>query len=276
MTFIYRRRYSGPLQAVIFDWAGTTCDFGCVAPAAVFVQIFARRQVSISMAEARGPMGMAKRDHIRTLAQTPAIAGRFQAVHDRRPEASDVDAMYADFVPLQLAALARHGDLIPGTTSTVATLRARGIGIGSNTGYSAEMTRINLEAAARQGYRPDSTVCADQVPRGRPFPFMSLRNAIELGVGCVQACLKVDDTVPGIEEGLNAGMWTVGVAVSGNEVGLSLEGWQDLNKDEQDRLRTQARGRLMQAGAHFVIDTVADLIPCVDAIEARLARGEAP
>lgn len=276
MTFTYRRRYTGPVQAIIFDWAGTTCDFGCMAPAEVFVDVFARHGVEISIVEARGPMGMEKRDHIRALARTPAIAARWRERHGAMPDAAAVDALYADFVPLQMEVLARYSTLIPGTVEVVQALRARGIRIGSNTGYSSDMTRINLEQAARQGYRPDSTVSADQVPKGRPGPAMCLRNASELGVTCVQACVKVDDTVPGIEEGLNAGMWTIGLAVSGNEVGLSLADWQALPADEQGGLRERARRRLAQAGAHGVVDTIADLIPCIDAIEVLLRRAEAP
>ena len=40
MNFTYRRSYRGPIEAVLFDWAGTTMDFGCIAPAEVFVEVF--------------------------------------------------------------------------------------------------------------------------------------------------------------------------------------------------------------------------------------------
>lgn len=276
MTFRYRRRYTGPLQAVIFDWAGTTCDFGCIAPAEVFVEVFRRQGVRISLAEARVPMGMEKRAHIEALCADPAIRARWREVRGAAPDESALDAMYADFVPLQIEVLARYATLIPGTVEAVDRLRARGMRIGSNTGYSSEMTRINLEEAARQGYRPDSTVSADQVRQGRPGPAMCLMNAVELAVDCVQACIKVDDTVPGIEEGLNAGMWTIGCAISGNEVGLAEADWRALGPDAQQPVRERARRRLSQAGAHVVIDSVADLLPAVGRIEGWLAAGESP
>jgi phosphonoacetaldehyde hydrolase len=114
------------------------------------------------------------------------------------------------------------------------------------------------------------------VPRGRPFPHMSLKNAIELEVETVHACVKVDDTVPGIEEGLNAGMWTVAVAVSGNEVGLSLADWEALTSTEQQQRRQVAYTRLRASGAHYVIDSITDLLPYIEVIERRLARGEQP
>jgi phosphonoacetaldehyde hydrolase len=158
----------------------------------------------------------------------------------------------------------------------VAHLRARGIRIGSTTGYTTEMTAINLRDAARQGYEPDSTVSASEMPAGRPYPFMCLQNAINLQVDCVQACVKVDDTIPGVEEGLNAGMWSIGLAVSGNEVGLSLAEWEALPPDAQAARRERAYRRMLQSGAHYVVDTIADLMPCIDDIEQRLRRGERP
>jgi phosphonoacetaldehyde hydrolase len=133
-----------------------------------------------------------------------------------------------------------------------------------------------LREAARQGYSPDATVSASEMPAGRPYPFMCLQNAINLQVDCVQACVKVDDTVPGVEEGLNAGMWSIGLAVSGNEVGLALADWEALPDDEQATRRERAHRRLRQSGAHYVVDTIADLMPCIDDIAAHLRRGERP
>jgi len=114
------------------------------------------------------------------------------------------------------------------------------------------------------------------MPAGRPYPFMCLQNAIDLEIDCVAACVKVDDTIPGVEEGLNAGMWTVGLAISGNEVGLSLEDWQALPGDEQKLRRERAYRRMLQSRAHSVVDRIADLMPCIQNIEARIRRGERP
>lgn len=137
------------------------------------------------------------------------------------------------------------------------------LGEGRDT-YLTEMMAINLAEGRKQGYEPDSTVCASDVPAGRPYPCMWLQNAVNLRVTTVEACVKVDDTVPGIEEGLAAGMWTVGLAISGNEVGMPLEEWQALPKPQQGHLRDRAYRRMRQAGAHYVVDTIADLVPCLD------------
>jgi phosphonoacetaldehyde hydrolase len=274
--FSYARFYRGPVRAVLLDWAGTTMDFGCIAPAVVFVEVFRRQGVPISTAEARVPMGAHKRVHIQKLTELDAVRQRWQGTHGRLPSDDDVEAMFEDFVPLQLRCLSTYSELIPGTLETVAALRQRGIKIGSTTGYTTEMTAINLRDAERQGYKPDSTVSASEMPAGRPYPFMCLQNAINLEIDCVAACIKVDDTIPGVEEGLNAGMWSIGLAVSGNEVGLSLPDWQALPAEEQEARRERAYRRMLQSGAHYVVDTIADLLPCIDAIELRLRRGERP
>jgi phosphonoacetaldehyde hydrolase len=276
MTFRYQRSYRGKLKAAIFDWAGTIVDFGSLAPAVVFIEVFKRQGVDLTVDEARGPMGLHKRTHIAVLTELDSVRARWQAKHGRLPAEVDIDRMYADFIPLQLQCLSDYSALIPGTKETAEALRRRGLKIGSTTGYSAEMVAINQRDAARQGFEPDCTISASDVPVGRPSPFMAQLAMIKLGVWPVEACVKVDDTRPGIDEGLNAGMWTIGLAVSGNEVGLSLADWRKLPPAEQDRLRQAAATRLSQSGAHYVVDTIADLMPCIDDIEARLARGERP
>jgi phosphonoacetaldehyde hydrolase len=275
-TFDYRRTYRGKIQAVLLDWAGTTMDFGCMAPAVVFVEVFKRQGVPITMDEARAPMGAHKRVHIKKITELDSVRKRWQEKHGRLPDDADVEAMFADFVPLQLKCLSDYSQLIPGTLPIIAKLRSRGYKIGSTTGYTTEMMKINLADAAKQGYKPDSTVCASDVPAGRPYPFMCLQNAINLGVSPVEACVKIDDTRAGVEEGLNGGMWTIGLAVSGNEVGLSLKEWKKLAKADQARLREGAYTRMHQTGAHYVVDSIVDIMPCMDDIEARLARGERP
>jgi phosphonoacetaldehyde hydrolase len=276
VTFTYRRIYRGKIRAVLLDWAGTTMDYGCMAPAVVFVEVYKRQNVPITMEEARAPMGAHKRVHIQKISELDSVRRRWEEAHGRLPTDDDVSRMFADFVPLQLACLSDYSELIPGTLEAVAAMRARGIKIGSTTGYITEMMKINIEDARRQGYVPDSTVCASDVPAGRPYPFMCLQNVINLQVSPVDACVKVDDTVPGIEEGLNAGMWTVGLAMSGNEIGLPLKDVQAMEPGERERKRQRAYTRMLQCGAHYVVDSIADLVPCLDDIEARISRGERP
>ncbi len=276
MTFTFQRIYRGPIKAVILDWAGTTMDYGCMAPAVVFVEVYRRQNVPITMDEARAPMGAHKRVHIQKIGEIDAVHQRWQEEHGRPPNDDDVEAMFKEFVPLQLDCLSDYSDLIPGTLEAVAECRKRGYKIGSTTGYLPEMMEINMKDAEKQGYVPDATVSAGQVPAGRPYPFMCLQNMLDLQVWPVEACVKVDDTIPGVEEGLNAGMWTVGFAVSGNEVGLPLAEWEALADDDKAVRRQRAYRRMEQCGAHYVVDDISGLVPCLDDIESRLGRGEKP
>lgn len=275
-TPLYQRRYTGLLQAVIFDWAGTVIDYGCLAPVEAFVELFRREGLSLSQAQAREPMGTEKREHIRRLLAIPAIAAAWQAAKGSAASEADIDRLYRDFLPIQLATIASNAQMVPGAVALVQRLRARGLKIGANTGYNREMLALCERAALAQGYAPDCSLAAEDAPRGRPWPDLALANAQRLGVSCVQACVKVDDTVAGIQEGLAAGMWTVAVALSGNEVGLSLADWAKLPPAERNARAAAASQRLKQAGAHYVIDSVASLEVSVDDIEMRLTCGERP
>ncbi|MDP7338568.1 MAG: phosphonoacetaldehyde hydrolase, partial [Vicinamibacterales bacterium] len=230
----------------------------------------------ISMEEARAPMGAHKQVHIRRISENPNVAARWEKTHGRLPTEEDVVAMFEAFVPLQLACLADYAELIPGTLEFVAAARQRGLKIGSTTGYTVEMMDLLGREAARRGYEPDHSVSSAEVPEGRPAPWMCLENAKHLGVYPLEAMVKVDDTVPGIEEGINAGMWTVGLAKSGNEIGLTEREIEALSADELERRLARAYTRMQRAGADYIIDGIWDLLPCLDDIEARLARGERP
>ena len=261
---------------VIFDWAGTTLDYGSCAPAVVFVEVYKRNAVEISMEEAREPMGVHKLDHLRQILQMPAVACRWQAAHGRPGTEDDVQKMFGQLVPLQLDCLAAYADLIPGTLEVAAELRKRGVKIGATTGYTREMMDLLLKEAAHRGYEPEATVCASDVPAGRPAPWMCLRNAESLGVYPMEACVKIGDTIPDVEEGLNAGMWTIGLAKSGNELGLNE---REIAALPADRLREgleRAYRRMAAAGAHYVVDTIADVLPLIDRIEERIAAGDRP
>ncbi|MEK0085306.1 phosphonoacetaldehyde hydrolase [Benzoatithermus flavus] len=264
------------LKAVVLDWAGTMVDHGSLAPMGVFVEAFRRFGVEITIDEARGPMGLPKRAHIAALLAQPRIAEAWRQAHGRLPGEAEIDAVYEVFVPMTVEVAAHYADLVPGAAATVRTLRALGLKIGSSTGYTHDIVARILPIAAEQGYAPDCVVCAGDTPDGRPTPLMLYKTLLELAVWPTWACVKVDDTEVGIEEGLNGGAWTVGVAVTGNLTGLSLAAWQALGAAEQAERRARATARLAAVGAHYVVDGVADLLPVIHTIEGRLARGERP
>lgn len=258
------------LQAVLFDWAGTTVDYGSRAPAKVFVEVFRQCGVDITTAEARGPMGRAKRDHLATIAALSRVTALWKQVHGRLPNERDIDRMYADFLPLQQQALEQHSDVIPGVPEVVAECRRRGLKIGSSTGYTRELMEIVIPAARRGGYEADVVICADDVPAGRPAPWMNFRAAERLGVYPMEAVVVVDDTPVGIEAGNNAGAWTVAITKTGNALGFSEVEVASLPPAELASRLTSAREEFLSAGADYVIDAVADLIPVLNEIDEKL------
>ena len=266
-----------PLQAVIFDWAGTLVDFGSLAPTQIFVEAFASFGITITLAQARGPMGLSKWDHIHQLLQDESIAAQWQTVFGRTPTNEDVDAIYARFMPLQIAKVGEFSAPIAGAVQTLQWLRAQGLKVGSCSGYPREVLNQLLPQAEGAGLKPDYVVAGDELEAGgRPGPFMALANVLALGIGDVRACVKVDDTVPGIEEGLRAGMWTVGLSLSGNEVGYSVEEFARAPEQEAEARVAVAEAKLKKAGAHYVVRSVADLPAVLAQIAAEMRAGKMP
>eukprot|EP01083_Nonionella_stella_P077396 211346_1 len=271
------RLYQGRIRAVILDWAGTVLDYGVFAPAVVFCDVFKARGVPISMEEARGPMGAHKKVHIRKLTQTDSIRDRWKAKHGSFPVEKDVEEMFADFIPKQLACLRDYSEMIPGAVETVRTLQKdMGLKIGSTTGFTKEMVEILQTEAAKAGYVPDSTVAADEVPHARPYPFMVWQNAINLQVSPIEAIVKVDDTADGVREGLTAGCWSVGLAKASNYVGMTESDYDALPIEDQRRKLKRSYDILSDAGAHYVVDTITDLPEIIQDINRKLALGEKP
>ena len=270
--------YTNPskLQAAILDWAGTVVDFGSFAPTQIFVEAFAEFDVQVSIEEARGPMGMGKWDHIRTLCDQPQITERYKKVFGRAPTDADVTAIYERFMPLQIEKIAEHSALIPGALETIAALREHGIKIGSCSGYPAQVMAKVVELAATNGYIADHVVATDEVPNGRPWPAQALANVIALGIDDVGACVKVDDTAPGILEGRRAGMWTVALVFSGNALGLTYEQYQALDAQTLIAERKRIHALFQSSRPHYLIDTITDLPQVIADINQRLSNGEMP
>ncbi len=270
MEFTYTREYVGNIKAVIFDWAGTTVDYGCFAPAGNFIEVFKRNNVDVSFDEARAPMGLHKKDHIRVISQMPRVAAQWLEKNGKAVTEEDIESMFQIFIPLQLQILPQYSELIPGVVEVVDELRDMGIKIGSTTGYNTEMMEIVKAEAKKQGYAPDCLVCASEVPAGRPAPYMIYKNAMELDVYPMEAVVKVGDTTSDIEEGLNAGAWSVGVVLSSNEMGLTHQEIIEMPYEELERRKEIVRKRYLQAGADYVIDTLEELPELIEIISLNM------
>ena len=274
--FIRKTSYKGPLKAVVLDWAGTAIDFGCLAPTAVFVEVFKKWGVEVTLPEVRQFMGLMKKDHIRGMCRLPSVRQRWMEVHNQEPGEEDIEAMYIETEAMMISAIVRYADPIPGCLETIDAFRRQGLKIGSSTGYTRPMMEVLMPVAKEKGYAPDLMVCSSDTPAGRPYPWMCYRNAIELEIYPFEAIVKIGDTISDIEEGLNAGMWTVGLSKSGNELGLSPQEVASLSQQQLADTLSEIERRFYDAGAHYVVEGIWDCLPVIDAVNHRLINGERP
>lgn len=254
-------------KAAVFDWAGTMIDFGSFAPMGAFVETFGKFGVEVTIADARKPMGLPKRAHISAMLAELHIAERWQAAQGSAPDELAIDKVYELFVPLNESVVADYCTLVPGALEAVHYLRGKGMKIGSTTGYTRSIMERVLPIAAEQGYAPDNLICADDLALGRPTPIGMYKCFVDLMVYPAAAVLKVDDTEPGIAEGVAAGCVTVGVTLSGNEAGLTVDEVAALTPEARQALHQRVGEKLKAAGADHIIETVADLPALIESLE---------
>ena len=257
-------------EAVIFDWAGTTVDFGSMAPVAAFRAAFADFGISPTDAEIRAPMGMLKRDHIKAMLKGERIAQEFLARHGRASTGDDAEAIYSRFEPALMAGLPSHCELKEGLLGAVSLLRSLGIRIGSTTGYTPKMMEVVVEKAAEQGYRPDCVAtAADAGGHGRPWPYMIFCNMERLGVKRVSSLIKIGDTPSDMQEGRNAGAFTVGIAEGSSAAGCSAAQWAALGDADRKAALSKAAAALYGAGADLVARSLGDMEEILAAFSSR-------
>lgn len=267
---------------VMLDCSGTTMDRYVDAPAIVFVEVFKKYGLEIAMPEARAPMGLRKDLHIKAITQIPSVRERFVARFGREPDQSDVDRMFADFVPTQINLLRKgnYHELLPGTAEVVKGLQQQGIRIGVTTGFVRSMLDILLEGAAKQGFVPDTSCAGDEVEMPRPTAYMVIKNLERLGVynlqNAMRRTIKVDDTVSGAGEGAPL-CWRVAVSKWSNYVADSWDAVRKMSADELAAHEAASKEKLVrESGAHYVIDDLRDFPAVVADVNARLANGENP
>lgn len=269
--------YCGGVKACVFDWAGTVCDAGVFAPVLTFQKLFEEEGVPITSDEVRAPMGVHKRIHIQKIIETPTVAQRWTQKKGRAPTDDDAQRIYDKSLTATLDVLPNNSHLISGTVETINLLRQKyGIKIGSSTGYTKEIMAKLKPQAAKEGYAPDCYVTSDLVPTARPSPAMIYLNMINMDIWSSKSVVKVDDTTGGIKAGLYGGCWTVGIAKTGNYVGATENELAKMDKKVLAEKMAKAKKLLMDAGAHFVIDTIKDMPPVIDEINKRLAMGINP
>lgn len=255
------------ISCVIMDWAGTAVDFGCFTPLNAFLKVFSEEKgIDITYRQAREPMGLLKIDHIKAILNMPEVNEKFRARYGRDWNMEDVNEMYVSFEKHLFASLSNFTTPIPGVLDTIKELRESGIKIGSTTGYTQAMMDVVRPGAAAKGYVVDNLVTPDNLPAGRPAPYMIYKNMIDLAIPSVDNVVKVGDTIADIKEGVNAKVWSIGIITGSNEMGITEEEYNRRTPDELAALKQEVRERMMAAGAHFVLDNITELPACIEKI----------
>lgn len=264
------------IQLFIFDWAGTTVDHGSFAPISAMQTAFSESGIDVTVDQLRAPMGLHKLDHIKAVLQMSAVTAAWRGKHQRDPNDDDAEEIYHRFLPLQKETAIECSDMIDGVLDTIDALRKRGIRIGTTTGYPREIGEAVADKAATAGYVPDVAVYADDTPAARPAPWMIFQIMRDVGVYPASQVVKVGDTLPDIEEGLNAGCWSIGVTRTGSELAMSAAEVESLDDSDRNSRLAAIGDKFLAAGAHGVVESVADLPALIDDINNRLADEERP
>ena len=251
-------------EGIIFDWAGTTVDYGSIAPVKAFDEAFKHFGIEATVEEIRKPMGMLKIDHVKAMLQMERINDLWQKKYQREWNESDVEAIYELSEKKIFEVLEVYTDVKPYVVDTVTELKNMGIKIGSTTGYTSQMMEIVTKRAKEQGYSPDFWISPDKVnSKGRPYPYMVFRNMEKLGLSNVAKVLKVGDTIADIKEGLNAGMDTVGIIEGSSLVGLTKKEYENLSFDERNKLDLKVISTYQEIGATYIIRDIRELLNLV-------------
>ncbi|MEM5786934.1 MAG: phosphonoacetaldehyde hydrolase [Syntrophobacteraceae bacterium] len=268
--------YRGPVRAVILDWGGTSVDHGAMGTVQLFIQGFKELWIEVTEEEVRSGLGLAPWDHISALLGHDEVQAKWRDIYGVAPSEYDLERIFRAVEMIAPTTSAMHCEPVPGLLETVAELRGNGIRIGSSSSRTFNAMEALSGAARERGYAPDAVVCSSDVPGGRPYPWMCFRNAVDMETYPLASIVKIGDTVADIQEGLNAGMWTVGVTKTGGYLGLSSEQAAALDEIELRNRLSVIERQLLDAGAHFVIESVWDCPVIIEQINAMLALGRLP
>ena len=227
-------------DGIIFDWAGTTVDYGCFAPVKAFIEAFEHYGITPTLEEVRKPMGMLKIDHVRTMLSMERISRLWEEKQGKKWTEEDVRKVYELSESKILGIVENYGEPKPYVVETVEKLRKMGLKIGSTTGYTSTNKK------------------------GRPYPYMIFRNMEKLELKDVSRVMKVGDTVSDILEGKNAGLVTVGVLEGSSVMGLTREEYEALTEEEREAADKKAEKTYLDAGADYVVRDVRGILDLLE------------
>jgi phosphonoacetaldehyde hydrolase len=262
------------IKACIFDLGGTIIDRYSLTPLLAFRKAFKKYAIDLSPSLIRKDMGLNKMDHINKIFENTDIQKQWLGLNLEIADNRVRKDIFKGFSKIQAKETIERMKIIPETIGCMRYLQDNNILTGVTTGFDYEQTmrvkslletyNINLDSYV-------SSTCLD-LP-ARPEPYMIHKNMDNLDLDDAREIIKIDDTVSGIQEGLNAGCLTV--AVSRWSVNMGIDSYEDMMKldnvimdgsnnyslnyhNHKEKLK-ESREILEKSGAHYVIDTLEEL-----------------
>jgi phosphonatase-like hydrolase len=195
------------IELVVLDIAGTTVN--------EHNDVYLSMEGAVAAAGAApGPAGIKR---WKGAGKREAIAALLEESAGKAPDQDTVDAVFADFRRrLGAAYAARPPEPLPGVPEALATLRRSGIKVALTTGFDRVVVDNLLSTLGWDDTVLDAVVCVDDVPAGRPAPYMIFRAMERTAVRDVARVLTAGDTVRDLEAGTHAGAgMVVGVLTGG-------------------------------------------------------------
>jgi phosphonatase-like hydrolase len=197
------------IELAALDIAGTTVqEHGAVYE--TLADAIKATGTSVAAEDIARWMGADKHEAIRALLGDGVDAAEVSRVHDdfRRR----LDEAYRQRPPHPF----------PGVPEALEKLRERGVKVALTTGFDRSITDPLLAGVGWDDGVLDAVVCADEVPRGRPAPYMIFR-AMELtGVHDVRRVLGAGDTVLDLQAAANAGAGAIVGVLTGKLDAVAL------------------------------------------------------
>ena len=254
------------IRCCIFDLGGTIVDKYSLSPLLSLSNAFGLRRIMIPSNILSKDMGKMKLDHIKLLCNEPVVK-------DKYPDLDPID-VYRDFNKFQINYMDNYLDIIPETKQCIKYLDDKSIRTGITTGFNKEQMDIAIEKLRLDGIILESAVSSSCIPNAsRPNPDMINENMDRLNIRSPKHVIKIDDTEVGIQEGINAGCYTVGVAKWSINMNVYTYAIKHLlnssNSDVESMLYyklEESRKKLKDAGADYVIDTLDELPKVIDSI----------
>ena len=255
------------IEAVIFDWAGTTVDYGSLAPVVAFKAAFETKGIYPTDEEIRQFMGMSKWDHIGEMLKLSTIQSQWKEEYGNLPTEDDRKELYEMFESALMAHLVKSTELKPALLEAIKFLKDAGIRVATTTGYTPEMMAAVEKGAAQLGYVPELVLTsADVNNNGRPAPDMINKIMAEFNITDPNNVIKIGDTLVDIEEGKNAGVKTIGFVEGSSLMGLSEEEFDHLDDDQKETARCYVRREFESVDADYIINDLSELSETVDSL----------